>query len=148
MKKQQPDIVKQFDFKPDNCCINQFLSITHKNIELLDSGSEVISVFLYILKSLNKVWHLNIWRFIFEFQEIGITGELLNASHDFLEDRKQNIVLKGQIFSWNSLNSWVPSILVIQFFLIYVIDLPGPSDVKLFVSNNSRFPAVFAVALT
>ena len=47
----------QSGFKPDDYCINQFLSITHEIYSSFDDGFEVRSVFLDIYKAFDKVWH-------------------------------------------------------------------------------------------
>ena len=47
----------QFGFKPEDSCIKQLLSITHKIYKSFDKGFEVRGVFLDISKAFDKVWH-------------------------------------------------------------------------------------------
>ena len=66
---------------------------------------------------------------------------LVDLLHDFLSDRKQRVVLNGQKFTWESVNTGVPqgSILRLLSFLIYINDLSGDlsSKAKLFPDDRS-----------
>ena len=54
-------------------------------------------VFLDISKAFDKVWHE---RLIYKSQMNGISGELLDILVDFLNNRKQSVVLNGQSSNW------------------------------------------------
>ena len=95
--ENKPISSRQSGFKPGDSCINQLLSITHEIYSSFDEGLEVRSVFLDISKTFDKVWHDGI---IFKLTQNGISGNLLNLLRDFLNDRKQRVVLNGQ-FSGN-----------------------------------------------
>ena len=84
----------QSGFKPGESCINQLLSITHNIYKSFDEGYEVRGVFLDISKAFDKVWHDGL---IFKLQENGISGNLLNVLKHFLTNRKQRVVLKGNL---------------------------------------------------
>ena len=66
---------------------------------------------------------------------------LVDLLHDLLSDRKQRVVLNGQKFTWESVNTGVPqgSILRLLSFLIYINDLSGDlsSKAKLFPDDRS-----------
>ena len=77
---------------------------------------------------------------------LNISGKLLNIIKDFLDSRKQRVVLNGQYSSWASITTGVPqgSILGLLFSLIYINDLsknlsPNP---KLFADDTSLFSVV------
>ena len=95
----------QSGFKPGDSCINQLLSITHEIYESFDVGLEVRSVFLDISKAFDKVWHDGI---IYKLTQNGISGNLLNLLEDFLKERKQRVVLNGQVSTWKNINAGVP----------------------------------------
>ena len=66
--------------------------------------------------------------------------------HGFLVNRKQRVVLNGQVSSWASVQAGVPqgSILGQLFFLIYINDLPKglSSNAKLFADDASLFSVI------
>ena len=83
----------QSDFKPSDSCINQLLPITHEIYSPFDECLEVRSVLLDISKAFDKVWHDDI---VFKLTQNGISENLPNLLHDFLNEREQGVVLNGQ----------------------------------------------------
>ena len=53
----------------------------------------VAGVFLYISKAFDKVWHI---RLLFKLKAYGVDGESLSLLENYLENRKQGVVLNGQ----------------------------------------------------
>ena len=92
----------QSGFKPGGACINQLLSKTHEIYKYFDDGFEVKGVFLDISKAFDKVWHKG---FIFELKQNGVSGKLLSVLSDFLKDRKQRVILNGQVSPWTGVNA-------------------------------------------
>ena len=127
----------QSGFKPVDSCINQLLSITHEIYSSFDEGLEVRSVFLNISKAFDKVWHDGI---VFQLTQDGMSGNLLQPLRNFLNERKQWVVLNGQFFSWKNVNAGVPqgSILGPLLFLIYINGLTEgfSSNAKLFADDT------------
>ena len=105
-----------------------------------DDGFEVRGVFLDISKAFDKVWHKGI---IFKLKQNGISGKLLSVLSDFLKDRKQIVILNGQVSSWTGVNAGVlqGSILGPILFLFYINDLADglSSNAKLFADDTSLF---------
>ena len=70
----------------------------------------------------------------------GISGNLLKPLRNFLNERKQWVVLNGQFFSWKNVNAGVPqgSILGPLLFLIYINGLTEgfSSNAKLFADDT------------
>ena len=108
----------QSGFKPNDSSINQLLSITHEIYKSFDDGYEVRGVFLDISKAFDKVWHNGL---IYKLKQNGVSGDLLNLIIDFLDARKQRVVLNGQYSSWAIVKAGVPqgSILGPLFLNIY-----------------------------
>ena len=105
----------QSGFKPDDYCINQLLAITHEIYKSFDDGFEVRGVFLDISKAFGKVWHEGL---IFKLKQNGISGNLINLLCDFLRNRKQRVLLNGQVLDWSDVRAGVPRVpyLVHYFF--------------------------------
>ena len=139
----------QSGFKPGDSCINQLLSITHEVYKSFDDGYEVRGVFLDISKAFDKVWHNGL---IYKLKQNRVSGNLLNLIIDFLEARKQRVVLNGQCSSWASVKAGVPqgSILGPLFFLIFINDLSSNlvSNPKLFADDTSLFSVVQDITLS
>ena len=72
--------MNQYAFKSGDFCINQLSSITHEISKYFDNGIDSRSVFLGISKAFDKVWHKGV---IFELEQNGISGDLLNILRDF-----------------------------------------------------------------
>ena len=83
---------------------------------------------------------------LFKLKQNGISGNLLNVFTDFLNQRKQGVVLNEQHSSWTNVEAGVPqgSILGPLFFLICINDLSDglTSNTKLFADDTSLFSIV------
>ena len=129
----------QSDFRPNDSCINQLISITHNIYRAFDANPslEVRGVFLDLSKAFDKVWHEGL---LYKLNSNGINGNALHLIKSFLHNRNQRVVLNGQISSWLSIRGGVPqgSVLGPLFFLIYVNDLPEGLnfEVKLFADDT------------
>ena len=74
------------------------------------------------------------------------TLSLFIKKADFLSNRKQRVVLNGQVSTWTSVNAGVQqgSILGPLLFLIYINNLSDnlSSNVKLFADDTSSFSVI------
>ena len=133
----------QSGFKAGDSCINQLISITHEIYQSFDDGLEVRGVFLDISKAFDKVWHEGP---IFKLKQNGVRGNFLETLTNFLNDRKQRVVLNDQHSKWANIEAGVPqdSILGPLLFLIYINDLPDNliSNSKLFAGDTSLFSVI------
>ena len=70
----------------------------------------------------------------------------MNILRDFLSNRKQRVVLNGQVSTWTSVNVGVRqgSMLGPLLFLIYIKDLSDnlPSHVRFFADDTSLFSVI------
>ena len=57
-----------------------------------DSGIETRAIFCDISKAFDKVWHKGL---LIKLKAAGITGDLLSWFTNYLQDRKQYVVLPG-----------------------------------------------------
>ena len=81
-------------FRTEDSCINQLLSITDDIHYSFDEGFETRAIFLDISKAIGKVLHEG---FIYKIRLYGFLGDLLFLLIDLLTNRKQRVVLNGQI---------------------------------------------------
>ena len=89
-------ILHQAGFKLVDSCINQHIFVTHNIVNLLDEGLEVRGIFPDIsTKGCDKVWHKGL---TYQMQLNAELGELLDILTDFLNDRKQGVVLNDQTY--------------------------------------------------
>ena len=75
-----------------------------------------------------------------------VQGELLSLLKNYLQKRKQRVVLNGQTSEWRDIISGVPqgSVLGPLLFLIYINDLPDglTSLCKVFADDTSLFSKI------
>ena len=53
----------------------------------------------------DKVWHKGL---LLKLKQNGISGNLLNLVCDFLRNRKQRVLLNGQVSDWSDVRAGVP----------------------------------------
>ena len=100
-------------------------------------------VFLDISKAFDNVWHKGL---IYKLQENGISGELLNIIVDFLNNRKQRVVLNGQSSNWVDVKAGVPQGSIMGPLLINALPEGLIANAKLFADDTSLFLVVRDIA--
>ena len=95
-------------------------------------------MFCDISKTFDRVWHRGL---ICKLKAAGITGTFLDGFTDYLQDRKQRVVIPGAMSEWNFIKSGVPqgSILDPLLFLFFIIDIVIDigTNIRLFVEDTS-----------
>ena len=114
------------------CRTRDIFSIKHFSRHLID-----------ISKAFDKVWHDGL---IFKLKQNGVSGSLLMFFQNYLNNRKQRVVLNGSYSSYSTVQSGVPqgSVLGPLLFLIYINDLEGniKSNVKFFADDTMLYSIV------
>ena len=104
---------------------------------------EIRALFLDISKAFDKVWHDGL---IFKLEQNGIYGNLLRLLQNYLDDRKQRVVINGSYSDYSNIESDVPqgSVLGPLVFLVDTNDLERniKSNIKFFADDTMLFSTV------
>ena len=84
----------QSGFRPGDSTTNQLIDLVNEIHHAFDSTTslEVRAIFLDISKAFDKVWHDGL---IFKMRQNGISGQLLKLFQNYLNNRKQRVVING-----------------------------------------------------
>ena len=130
----------QSGFQPGDSTVNQLSFLYHTFCEALDNKKEVHIVFCDISKAFDRVWHEGL---IFKLKKMGIHGRLLQWFMDYLSERYQCVIIRGQKSEYGLIKAAVPqgSVLGPLLFLIYINDLIAliRSNIKLFADDTSLY---------
>ena len=135
----------QSGFRPGDSTTNQLLYLVNEIHKAFENPKslEVRAVFLDISKAFDKVWHKGL---LFKLKQNGVSSSLLMFFQDYLNNRKQRVVLNGSYSSYSTIESGVPqgSVLGPLLFLIYRNDLEKniKSNIKFFADDTMFFSIV------
>ena len=73
--------------------------------EAYDTGENIDVLYFDLQKAFDKVPHE---RLIFKIEKMGVCGKVLQWVTEWLRERKQRVVLNGEMSSWKDVLSGVP----------------------------------------
>ena len=128
----------QSGFIPGDSTVNQLLSTYHELCTSFDKGVTTQVVYLDISKAFDRVWHQGL---LLKLKAAGIRGKLFEIFKDYLSNRYQSMVVKGQKSDLKCIPAGVTqgSVLGPLLFLIYVNDIVNEIEptIKLFADDTS-----------
>ena len=136
----------QSGFIQGDSYISRLFSMVHEIQSSFDykPPTDVRAIFLDISEAFDKVWHQGL---LFKLKSYGVEGNFLRLLENYLDNRKQRMMLDGRCSSWKIILSGVPqdSVLGPLLFLIYINELLNGlnSICKIFADDTSIFSEVF-----
>jgi hypothetical protein len=133
----------QHGFMSGRSCLTNLLETLEEWTEAVDEGYPVDVVFLDYQKAFDTVPHR---RLLHKLRGYGIRGKLLDWFRDYLEGRRQRVVVRGDCSEWGDVASGVPqgSVIGPLLFLLYVNELPNIviCGMKMFADDTKLYRTI------
>ena len=136
---------KQFGFIGGRSTVLQLLKVLDKWTEILDNGGCVDVIYCDFMKAFDTVPHN---RLISVLEFYGVEGRILAWIKEFLNNRKQRVMVNGVPSSWHDVVSGIPqgSVLGPVLFVVYIntlVDEVDHSEVSMFADDTKMYKGIF-----
>ena len=133
----------QHGFREKSSCETQLIMLVDESAKNMQMGKQTDLILLDFSKAFDKVAHEKL---LLKLHQYGIRGDTLNWIKDFLDNRKQTVVINGINSDEVPVSSGVPqgSVLGQILFLAYINDLPEQVKfrVRLFADDTAMYLAI------
>ena len=133
----------QHGFLKARSCLTNMLCFLEEITKWIDVGSPVDIIYLDFQKAFDKLPHQ---RLLLKLKAHGIGDSITDWIEQWLTDRRQRVVVDGEVSNWKSVLSGVPqgSVLGPILFLIYINDLDDSitSNILKFADDTKLFRKV------
>ena len=133
----------QHGFLKARSCLTNMLCFLEEITKWIDVGSPVDIIYLDFQKAFDKVPHQ---RLLLKLKAHGIGDSITDWIEQWLTDRRQRVVVDGEVSNWKSVLSGIPQVSVLGpiLFLIYINDLDDSitSNVLKFADDTKLFRKV------
>ena len=104
--------------------LNKYIMFLEEITKWIDEGSSVDIIYLDFQKAFDKVPHQ---RLLLKLKAHSIVDDIINWIEQWLTDRRQRVVVDGEVSNWKSILGGVPqgSVLEPLLFLIYIYQWLG-----------------------
>ena len=133
----------QHGFREKRSCETQLIMLIDELAKNMQMGKQTDLILLDFSKAFDKVAHQKL---LLKLHHYGIRGDTLKWIEDFLDNRKQAVVINGINSEKIPVSSGVPqgSVLGPILFLAYINDLPEQvkSRIRLFADDTALYLAI------
>ena len=133
----------QHGFLKARSCLTNMLYFLEEITKWIDEGSPVDIIYLDFQKAFDKVPHQGL---LLKLKAHGIGDGVIDWIEQWLTDRRQRVVVDGEISNWKSVLCGVPQVSVLGplLFLIYINDVDEniTSNVLKFADDTKLFRKV------
>ena len=130
----------QHGFLKARSCLTNLLCFFEEITKWVDEGSPVDVIYLDFQKAFDKVPHQ---RLILKLKSHGMGNSIINWIEQWLNDRRQRVVVDGEVSSWKPVLSGVPqgSVLGPILFLVYInyLEEGVPGNILKFADDTELF---------